>query len=360
MAQFETKVVKITITPHDNADTLEIAQVGGYKSIVLKGLYKTGDLAAYIQEGSIVPDDIIEELGLTGRLAGSKANRVKALRLRGVFSQGLLYPARPHWNEGDDVKDELNIVKYVPEVPVELQGEAFALPYEHTFHFDIDDIKKHPHILEEGEEVILTEKLHGTFCAVTAVPDAERNDANYFKGRVFVASKGCVERGYAFKTTNENAYNKQVQEDGLIDIAILLSDRFKTTVRILGELFGCGIQDLHYGFTSKGQTAFRVFAICMGDRNEPTYLGDYALDLVLEELGMKRVPKLYRGPFSQAVLEKYTSGKESFSGKETNMREGVVVTLAVERKADGLPGNRVILKSVSPEYLTRKGGTEYS
>lgn len=359
MATFETKVVRVTIEPHKNADTLELARIAGYLAIVEKDKYQTGDLVAYIQEGSIVPDNIIEEMNLTGRLAGTKHNRVKALRLRGVLSQGLVYPARSHWKEGDDVREELGIEKYVPAVPVELQGEAFALPYEHTFHFDIDDIKKHPHIFEDGEEVVFTEKLHGTFCAITAVPENEGSD-DYFNRRVFVASKGCVADGYAFKTTNENFYNKHAVEDGLIEVAILLSNRFGKIVRILGELFGCGIQDLHYGFQSKGQTAFRVFAICIGDRNEPEYLSDYALDLVLEELELKRVPKLYRGPFSQEVLEKYTSGKETFSGKETNIREGLVVIPAIERHEDGLPGRRVILKSVSPEYLTRKGGTEYS
>ena len=40
-----------------------------------------------------MPDDILEELELTGRLAGSKKNRVKAIKLRGVLSQGILYPA---------------------------------------------------------------------------------------------------------------------------------------------------------------------------------------------------------------------------------------------------------------------------
>jgi len=359
MATFETKVVRLVIEPHKDADTLEIALIGGYRAVVPKGQFKTGDLAAYIQEASIVPDEIIEEMGLTGRLAGSKHNRVKALRLRGIFSQGLVYPARSHWNEGDNVMDEMGIKKYVPSVPVELEGEAFALPYEHTFHFDIDDIKKHPNLFEDGEEVVFTEKLHGTFTCITAVIPEEANE-NYFENRAFVASKGCVERGYAFKKDNTNFYNKHAKEDGLIDFAITLSDRFKTNVRVMGELFGCGIQDLHYGFTSHGQTAFRVFAIALGDRNQPKYLNDYSLDLVLEEMGMKRVPKLYRGPFSQEVLEKYTSGKESFSGKECNIREGVVITPVVERLEYSLPGSRVILKSVSPDYLMRKGGTEYS
>jgi len=40
------------------------------------------------------------------------------------------------------------------------------------------------------------------------------------------------------------------------------------------------------------------------------------------------------------------------------MREGVVVTAARERQDDIL--GRVILKSVSEDYLLRKGGTEYN
>ncbi|MYG14266.1 MAG: RNA ligase (ATP), partial [Gammaproteobacteria bacterium] len=41
-----------------------------------------------------------------------------------------------------------------------------------------------------------------------------------------------------------------------------------------------------------------------------------------------------------------------------HMREGVVVRPVAERESPGL--GRVILKSVSGDYLTRKGGTEYN
>ena len=74
---------------HPNADALEIAQIEDYMSLVQKGVYHTGDLVVYLPEASVVPQDVIEELGLEGRLAGKTKNRVKAIKLRGVLSQGL-------------------------------------------------------------------------------------------------------------------------------------------------------------------------------------------------------------------------------------------------------------------------------
>jgi len=92
MATFEVKVYKLTIEEHPNADAIELAKVGDYRSIVGKGQFNTGDLGVYIPEGAIVPELIIERLGLVGKLAGKKKNRVKAIRLRKVLSQGLIYP----------------------------------------------------------------------------------------------------------------------------------------------------------------------------------------------------------------------------------------------------------------------------
>ncbi|MGQ5640103.1 MULTISPECIES: hypothetical protein [unclassified Streptomyces] len=51
----------------------------------------------HIPEQSVLPPGLIEELGLTGRLAGGgrraaggEANRVKSVRLRGELSQGIV------------------------------------------------------------------------------------------------------------------------------------------------------------------------------------------------------------------------------------------------------------------------------
>jgi RNA ligase (TIGR02306 family) len=90
MSTFKVTAEKLVIHPHPNADALELAQVGLYRAVVPKGQYKTGDVAIYIPEQAVLPDELIEEIGLTGRLAGKDKNRVKAVRLRGELSQGIV------------------------------------------------------------------------------------------------------------------------------------------------------------------------------------------------------------------------------------------------------------------------------
>ena len=74
--------------------------------------------------------------------------------------------------------------------------------------------------------------------------------------------------------------------------------------------------------------------------------------------GIDVVPVLYKGKFSQEVLEEYTNGKEQVSGEELHIREGVVVYVKEEREDPSI--GRVILKSVSGAYLCRHGGTEFN
>lgn len=93
MAEFEVKVVKIDrIEDHPNADALELAVIGGYRAIVKLGEFEAGDLAVYIPEAAIVPDWLLKRMGLEGKLAGKDKNRVKAIKLRGILSQGLVLP----------------------------------------------------------------------------------------------------------------------------------------------------------------------------------------------------------------------------------------------------------------------------
>ena len=222
MSEFKTEVVRIRIAPHPNADRLELAKIGDYQSIVGKGVYTSGDLVAYIQEGSIVPQELLEELGLVGKLAGSSSDRVKAVRLRGILSQGICYPAREGWSEGDDVSEELGITKYTPPIPTSMSGEVFDAGPSRTVRYDIENIKRHPDVLVEGERVRVTEKLHGTFCCIGVVSQ-ELADPEH--GRLFVSSKGLGGKGLAFAPgAEENATNLYLRAARTIDALAKLSE----------------------------------------------------------------------------------------------------------------------------------------
>ncbi len=373
MAEFEVKVYKLTIEEHPNADRLELAGVGDFRSIVMKGQFKTGDLGVYIPEASICPEWLIAKLGLEGKLAGKKHNRVKAVRLRGVFSQGLIYPlaeqddkvlalegrdGKPSWTyveEGQDVQVHLGITKYEPPIPIHMQGEVFN-SLGKTLSYDIENVKKYPDVLVEGEDVIMTEKLHGTWCCFGFHPGVKESH--------IITSKGLSGQGLAFKVNERNKDNLYIRAlDGTANASgANVIDRAMgfwgggAPFYILGEVYGAGVQKgFGYGLEKPG---FRVFDIYWGNPGQGEYADAEMLETLCTALEVERVPELYRGAFSKAKMLELTHGKESASGKETNMREGVVVRPLHERY--DLELGRVILKSISEEYLLRKGGTEYN
>lgn len=361
MATFEVKTYPITISEHPNADVLELAHVEGYISIVPKGRYQTGDVVIYIPEQSIVPEDIIEELGLTGRLAGKEKNRVKAIKLRGVLSQGLIYPNKGDWAIGTVLNDILGITKYEPPIPIALAGEVANVSQDYTIKYDIENFKNNPFVLQDEELVQITEKIHGTFTMISAIPsDWVITDADKLvDGRFIVSSKGLGSKGLVFKDNEKNANNlylKTAKELNLLEKVGELADRYGTIITIAGEIFGQGIQDLQYGFN---KSQFRLFDIAFGkERIEKRYFDNDVVESICEEFDIERVPVLYVGKFSKEILEEYTNGKETVSGQESHIREGIVVKPLKERSSTGL--GRVMLKSVSEAYLLRKGGTEFN
>lgn len=211
----------LTIHEHPNADALELAQVGLYRAVVAKGVYRTGDTAVYIPEQSVLPAELIEELGLTGRLAGGKSDRVKAVRLRGELSQGIVCRPRALADvdltaavtEGTDFAEQLGIVKWVPPIPPTMSGEVESAP-DLLPWVDIENIQRYPDIFTPGEPVVLTEKLHGSACLMT-----------YFAedGRVQVSSKGFGSKSLALKEDPRNLYWRAVHGHGVTEAAARLA-----------------------------------------------------------------------------------------------------------------------------------------
>lgn len=388
MSTFSVPVVRIkSIEPIYGSDAIELAVVGDYRSVVKKGDFKAGELAVYIPEQAVLPEPLIEALGLTGRLAGSKKDRVKAIKLRGCLSQGLLYkvdqtdddrmfvsiPAKDDpigymvlVNEGDDVAADFGIEKYVVPVPAHLAGEVYGAGCELTVAYDIENYKKFPDVLKDGEEVVFTEKLHGTFTGFGILPRSHW-DPKHFLGRFVVFSKGLGADGLCFKDSEANANNTYVQalmgKDLFNKLGVLMESmeedvEFNDPLFLLGETFGGSVQK-GFGY-DRAVPEFRLFDVCVGFRGDQHYFGYEARLRVAEQLGIETVPILYRGPFSKEVLYQYTNGKETLSGKEAHIREGVVVTPVEERRDEETLRGRVILKSVSEAYLLRKDGTEYN
>lgn len=80
------------LRPHPVAKKLRVAVCRGHQ-IVVPDQYEEGVLGAYLPPDAILPDAMVEEMGLKGKLAGPRRNRVQAKELAGVLSDGLFYGA---------------------------------------------------------------------------------------------------------------------------------------------------------------------------------------------------------------------------------------------------------------------------
>jgi RNA ligase (TIGR02306 family) len=366
MSTFRVTAEPLTILEHPNADALELAQVGLYRAVVGKGQFETGNYAVYIPEQAVLPADLIEELGLTGRLAGKDKDRVKAVRLRGELSQGIV--CRPtvladvdlaHAHSEDlDFAELLGITKWVPPIPVGMSGTVEPAPGLMSW-IDIENIKRYPGVFEDGEPVEATEKLHGTACLTTY-----DSDDNSFH----VTSKGFGGKGLALVEDETNLYWRAVNQHAVAAAAALLCGYLDARrVGLFGEVYGKGVQDLHYGKDAGHDETlgYALFDVSVMDKGgEVRWLSGAEIDelwaITVGEAGpMVRVPRaplIYRGPYDYDALAALAEGRSLLD--PGTIREGLVVRPAVERRSE-LLGGRAIAKFISPSYLTRKGGTEF-
>lgn len=401
MSNFECPVVEVKIIPHPNGDNIEIAVIGGFQSIVKKDQFRTGDLAVYIPEGAALPERLLRKLGFwneeksIGMLNGKEGNRVKAIKLRGTLSQGILLSpygtttknidgSSPKvellleheagdsflygFDLGADVAPFLNICKYEPVVPAHMAGRALGASLEVTHGYDFENIKKEPDLFMEGELVSITEKIHGTLIQICCVP-LHMADEKYYRGRVVLTSKGLGKKGIILDHNDKsNVYVQACEKFGLLDkmyntftSADTVPEAMQIPKVLFGEVFGHGIQDLSY----KQNLEFRAFDLCYGVRNEAQFVGRAKFIEFCDIFSIPRVPELYVGRFSEEIMHAFTVGMETISGLSSHMREGVVVKTARTSTDEFFEetsklGKRLIAKSINPAYLLRKEGTEFN
>lgn len=344
MSELKVEVVKIDeIKVHPNADALELAIVKGWQTVVRKGEFKTGDLVVYFPLDSVLPEKLSEAIGVTKYL---HRGRIVAAKLRGEPSYGLIwnkqkcedyiYPppfdAR-NFGEGMDLTEGLGVTKWEPPPIFDNEdGERPHVLFEK--YTDIQNMRNYPNIILEGEDVVMTEKLHG----------ANSRHA-YIDGQFMAGSHNMR------KKENPNSRWWSVFSDNMRELVRTISDvNGNMPVTMYGEVFGW-IQDLHYGF-KQGTFGYRCFDIRVGSKymDYPTMVG------TCSRFNVDIVPVLYRGPFAMSEIMKFSNSKSQIVGAD-NIMEGVVVKPVIER-FDAKIG-RVILKYVFDQYLTRHGGTEY-
>ena len=198
------------VQAHPNADRLEICKIKGWSVISGKGQFEVGDKCIYIPYDVILPPELANgpDDDIPGRLNVMKycaplpkdsegnrppGGRVRAARLRGEKSFGIIMEINsddPNWDVGTDVADYFGITKWVSPEPCE-DGDALAFHPRFPEYTEIEKYANYPGCIEEGEEVVLTEKIHGKNARLGYVLDTnEEGEAEW----TFMAGSHTVRR----------------------------------------------------------------------------------------------------------------------------------------------------------------------
>ena len=327
MSEFQVRVVRVgALEKNPNADRLWVTKVPGTEYVVQvsTGEFNEGDLAVYVPFDSVVPctDPRWGYLSKWSTpVMDPPGYRIRATRLKGIFSMGVYTKPLPGMQEGDDVAGTLGIRKYVSDDDADLAADNERDPGFLPCYTDIAGLRAFPDILVPGEQVVITEKIHG-----------ETGRYLWKDGRLWIGSGTAIK-----KAEIDNPWTRVGRD-------LHLEDRLKAfpDMALYGEVGGH-----KRGFRYTGNTSYHLFDVM--NVNIRRFLDYDQFEAFVAELGLPTAPVLYRGPWSLDLLS-HADGKSTLPGVN-HIREGFVVRPVVERFDPRV--QRVILKRHGEEFLLK-------
>lgn len=321
--------------PIEGADKIEAVRVRDWWVVAKKDEFVVGDSCVYFEIDSLLPIIPPFEFLLKGAskkrmiIEGKQVEgiRLKTIRLRGQISQGLVMPladvtnyskrALSQLDNGEDVTEDLGVIKYEPPMPVELVGRVKGFFPSFIPKTDEERIQNISDVLSA---FYVTEKLDGTSATF------------YKKDGVF----GVCSRNLELlegETTQWKLAKKY-------DLANKLADNFAIQCELIGE----GIQKNPLKQTGQDIYCFNVYKIENGK-----YLDYQDFIGFCKSLGVKTVPIVddnFILPRSVDEFLLYAEGKSLLNSESE--REGIVVRPKVEMQYGG---TRLSFKVISNRYL---------
>jgi RNA ligase (TIGR02306 family) len=347
-----------------DADNIELAVVNGWFCIVKKGYYSIGDLVVCATTDAVIPLEISEKLGVTNYLRSKE--RVRTIKLRGVYSECLLMPIdlipKNKREYGEDLMDVLKIYKYEPPARMITLSSGKKRRYHENPNFytyyKFPNFKNVPNIFDEYDYVEITRKIHGTNARYGIVKKNKLSLWDKIKkffgfnlgwGEYeFVVGSHNVEKGsdtQGFYDTNvwydiEKKYDIKNKLWNLVkkNISIKGNDTsIGSGFIIYGEIYGKGIQkNYEYGLDDIQLCIFDV------ELNKKYFNLTSAEFVVNDYLKLPYVEVLHKGLYSEEVKNKFVFN--NFINNTKVPHEGIVIK--------AVDGNRSkVAKVINPDYL---------
>lgn len=324
-----------SISPHPNADRLEIAEVSNYPCIISKGEFKVGDIVLFIRPDAalVCPEKFLWQAAFTKYLGNG--GRVKTVKLRGEFSNGIIasldvvspfmaiseFENTPVESKETLLLDKLGITHYSPPAKV-ISGNIVKLPnlpfgLQKT---DEDNWQNLPSsMLGFGETVLVTKKLDGCSCTIAVEPDG----AEHICGRsIEVMPDACTIYNIAAKPWVQ-PLREYAKKHGCIIVA-------------RGEVVGDNINKNAANIDCHGKPTFNLYGVISIDpETKVQTLGYYGsklhflsfieslfdeslINAEMKESALKAVPVVEKAVCTKELLQKYVDMPASFG-------EGVVI-----------------------------------
>jgi RNA ligase (TIGR02306 family) len=345
------------IKPIEDADKIELAVIGGWNCIVQKGHYVENDLTVVATTDAVIPQELSDAMNVTSYLR--KGQRVRTVKLRGVYSECLLIPLKhvplmENYYDGKDMMFTMNIYKYEPPARQVQLSSGRKIKYKDNENFKVyykfPNLKNVPELFTEKDKVEITRKIHGTNARYGIVKKSKLSIWDRIK-RFF--GNEWIEYEYVYGSHN---VEKGSDSQGFYgtDVWKTIADRYnikeklwkffkthkehykiKEGIIIYGEIYGPGIQK-GYDYGLK-ETEYAGFDVTINGEYQAT-VRSFVIHNMLD---LNHVPVLEFSNWSDELLTKYTFDK--IEGTKIP-HEGVVI------KAED--GNRnKVAKVINPDYL---------
>jgi len=350
------------IKPIEGADKIELAVVGGWNCIIQKGQYAEGGLVVVATTDAVIPQELSDAMNVTSYLR--KGQRVRTVKLKGVYSECLIIPFSmtvgrtkvvKTWKEGDDLMEAMGVFKYEPPVKTISLGGGRKIKYKDNPNFGVyykfPNIKNVPDMFTGSDLVEITRKIHGTNARYGIVKKnklsiwdkIKRFFGDRWVGYEFVVGSHNVEKGsdsQGYYDTNvwyEIAEKYNLKEK-MWNIAKTRGvDDIGSGMVLYGEIYGAGIQKGYdYGLS---EIKFVGFDVMINGKYVDTQKAKYIIEA---HFRVPYVPILYVGFWSKETQDSYVI--DNFIEGTKVPHEGVVV-----KEVSG--DRRKIAKVINPAYL---------
>lgn len=287
------------IKVHPNADRLEIAMLGKFQTVVPKGRYAAGQLVIFIEADTVLPT----HMQWSEEYEKYAPKRVKIVKLRDVFSEGIVAPLDTllsvGWRESDihagcaglDVSAYLQTTHYSP--PIQEPGAIGPLP---AFLPKTDE-ERWEKIVGQPEGVPhYTLKIDGT--SVTFLPDVAGD-----RWRVF----GRTLEYPADPSNKMGALLAKYQDSLRTLLDNLPGGGWASSYALRGEAYGQGIQgnakNPHSRIEGRHWALYGVY-----DVDERRYLDFDVVKSAAVAAGVPTVTSYEWGPLTDALIERIQNG----------------------------------------------------